>query len=92
MTGSSIDLTDGFYHFRNRNLASWFTFPLENLTAQELGVDMIYDEQECRDVPVAPDTYVWAAFEAMPMGWAWALWMCRETLTDVMLTASRRFA
>jgi hypothetical protein len=85
----SVDLRDGFYQFKNVALASWFTINLPGLTAREMGVDTIYDEETGCERRADPDEFVWAAFQGMPMGWTWALWVCHETLCDVMEVAAR---
>ena len=73
----------------NKDLASWFTINLPGLTAGEMGVTTVYDECTGRERAADPQEFVWAAFQGMPMGWTWALWVCHETLTDVMEVAAR---
>ena len=85
----SVDLRDGFYQFMNKDLASWFTINLPGLTAGEMGVTTVYDECTGRERAADPQEFVWAAFQGMPMGWTWALWVCHETLTNVMEVAAR---
>ena len=89
LNSGSVDLRDGFYQFMSKDLASWFTINLPGLTAAEMGVTTVYDELTGRERAVDPDEFVWAAFQGMPMGWTWALWVCHETLTDVIEVAAR---
>ena len=86
--GASADLCDGFYQFRARHLASWFGINIRGVTAGDLGITKIYHEDKRREVNVFPEMFVWPCFEALPMGWAWAPWVCHETLVDVMLATS----
>ena len=85
----SVDLRDGFYQFMNKDLASWFTINLPGPTAAEMGVTTLYDETTGMDRDADPDEFVWACFQGMPMGWTWALWVCHETVSDVMEVAAR---
>lgn len=73
----------------NKGLSSWFTINLPGLTAAEMGVTTVYDELTGQERTADPDEFVWAAFQGMPMGWTWALWVCHETLTDVMEVAAQ---
>ena len=84
-----VDLRGGFYQFMNKDLALWFTINLPGLTAAEMGITTVYDELTGRGRDADPDEFVWAAFQGMPMGWTWALWVCHETPTDVMEVAAR---
>ncbi|CAK0896305.1 unnamed protein product [Prorocentrum cordatum] len=59
---------------------------LLQMDAGELGVTQLYGEELGRYVDISPDTRVWPCFEALPMGWSWALWTCQEVLIDTMGT------
>ena len=73
---ASVDLKDSFHQFKNEKLASWFTVPLEGLTAAELGVERAFDDETQEWKQVDGGDFVWAAYCGMPMGWSWALWIC----------------
>lgn len=83
LRGASVDLKDGFHQFLNPQVAPWFSFGLRGLTAGELGVAEMIDENGHR-VPVDAGRHVWAAYGGMAMGWSWALWVCNETLMHTM--------
>ncbi|CAK0806818.1 unnamed protein product, partial [Prorocentrum cordatum] len=83
LVAGSVDLQDGFYQFRHPAWGSWMCFDIE-VSAGELGVTQLYDEDLGRYIDISPDSRVWPCFEALPMGWSWALWICQEVLIDTM--------
>ncbi|CAK0907095.1 unnamed protein product [Prorocentrum cordatum] len=83
LCAGSVDLMDGFYQFADPSWGSWMCFDVE-VTADELGLDSIYDEKLGRRVAVSGDDVIWPCFAALPMGWSWALWICHEVLVDAM--------
>ena len=88
MWGALVDLQDGFHQFLNPQLASWFVLNLCGVTAEELGVTEMYDDDLGEFVKLSPEQYVWPAYGGMAMGWSWALWVCHETLAAVMSDAA----
>ncbi|CAK0909779.1 unnamed protein product [Prorocentrum cordatum] len=86
LCAGSVDLMDGFYQFADPSWGSWMCFDVE-VTADELGIDSIYDEKLGRRVAVSGDDVIWPCFAALPMGWSWALWICHEVLVDAMVEA-----
>ncbi|CAK0878561.1 unnamed protein product, partial [Prorocentrum cordatum] len=86
LCAGSVDLMDGFYQFADPSWGSWMCFDVE-VTADELGLDSIYDEKLGRRVAVSGDDVIWPCFAALPMGWSWALWICHEVLVDAMVEA-----
>ncbi|CAK0825073.1 unnamed protein product, partial [Prorocentrum cordatum] len=83
LCAGSVDLMDGFYQFADPSWGSSMCFDVE-VTADEIGLDSIFDEKLGRRVAVAPDEVIWPCFAALPMGWSWALWICHEVLVDAM--------
>ncbi|CAK0858128.1 unnamed protein product, partial [Prorocentrum cordatum] len=83
LCAGSVDLIDGVSQFADPSWGSWMCFDVQ-VTADELGIGTIYDEKLKRRVRVAPDEPIWPCFAALPMGWGWALWICREVLVDAM--------
>ena len=83
MYGASVDLTDGIYQFLTQSVASWFCFDAE-VTGDEFGVSEIWDDASRTMVPVAGDAPLFPAFLGMPMGWKWALYICRSVVEDVV--------
>ena len=79
--GASVDLLDGFYQFKNIDLASWFCLG-ESFSALEAGVTQVYDEELREWQDVAPDCQLWACFGGLAMGWSWALYFCHEALSE----------
>ena len=79
--GASIDLLDGFYQFKNIDLASWFCLG-ESFSAEEAGVSRVYDEELREWQDVEPDCQLWACFGGLAMGWSWALYFCHEALSE----------
>ncbi|CAK0906705.1 unnamed protein product, partial [Prorocentrum cordatum] len=83
LVAGSVDLQDGFYQFRHPAWGSWMCFDIE-MDAGELWVTQLYDEELGRYIDIGPDSRVWPRFEALPMGWSRALWICQEVLVDTM--------
>lgn len=78
---ATIDLRDSFYQFSVPRLASWFCAPQAE-KASVWGVTEVYDED--LDACVHDDTPLFFAVQAMPMGWAWALYFCQSIMSDVV--------
>ncbi|CAK0802318.1 unnamed protein product, partial [Prorocentrum cordatum] len=81
LCAGSFDLMGGFYQFADPSWESWMCFDVQ-VTADELGIDAIYDAKLQRRVP--PDEPIWSCFAALPIGWSFALWICLEVLVNAM--------
>ena len=89
LVAGSVDLCDGLYQSRCKRMGSWFGINFPGCTANGLGISTVYDEATGKDEAIGPDEFVWPCFEALPMGWSWALWVCHETPVDCMAVAAR---
>ncbi|CAK0812001.1 unnamed protein product, partial [Prorocentrum cordatum] len=85
---ATVDLKDGFHQFKIPHLSEWFVFDMPGVQAKDLGVHQVYDGDAKAFVDVAPDDYVWPAYGGLAMGWSWALWICHETLAQVMRSSA----
>lgn len=80
---ATIDLRDSFYQFSVPRMASWFC-AAQGETAAEWGVSQVYDEDADEFLDVSPGTVLFFAVQAMPMGWAWALYFCQAIMSDAV--------
>ena len=90
--GSEMDVSDCFYQFDLKEMASWFgiDYPLTVRTWRKHGIDIkqIYDESLGTHVTVSDDQTLFPVISVMPMGWSWALFLANETVAHVVRTSS----
>ena len=84
--GASVDLTDGFNQFWVPSVADWFCLDYQ-VRAGDFGVTSTWCPTAGGQVEVGPDEMLFPAFEALPMGWSWALWMCHGAVASAMRRA-----
>ena len=75
------DVRDAFYQFAVPELGSWFCID-ERFRAGELGITRAWCDAACGYVPVTESTHIYLAFDAMCMGWSWALHFCQSAVTS----------
>ena len=80
--GATADVDDCFYQFRNLELASWFGID-ELLRPWDFGVYTAYDDELGGFAPIGSDELLFPVFEAVPMGWTWALHLCNEAIAKL---------
>lgn len=87
--GMEADVNDCFYRFGIPELAHFFSINHPMTTAQwrRLGVDVgrIYDQERGGTFRPHDDQLLFPCFQAVPMGWAWALFFCNEAVLNIAL-------
>ena len=82
--GMEADVNDCFYRFGIPELAHFFSInhPLTTAQWRRLGVDFgrIYDHERGGTFRPDDDQLLYPCFQAVPMGWAWALFFCNEAV------------
>lgn len=48
-----------------------------------LSVDSVYCSSEKRTIRVEDGMTLFPCFQAVPMGWTWALWLCKEAVLNI---------
>lgn len=90
----SGDVSDCFYNFRVKRLASWFSFDDKFTIGElrEMGYDItsLFNDDLQQEELVYDSDWVYACFGGLPMGWAWALYFANEAIVH-QSTASRGF-
>ena len=79
--GASIDMWNGFYQLKNRDLGDWFGIDGPH-AASYWDVASVYDPEQRAEVPVRRDEVIFPVFEGMAMGWSWALYFCNEIFSN----------
>ena len=80
--GGDSDVDDSFYQFSIAELASWFCID-ELLDPLAFGVQRVWDDDQRKFTPVVAGERMYPAFEAMAMGWTWALHFCYESVAKL---------
>ena len=90
----SGDVSDCFYNFRVKRLASWFgfddKFTIGELRSMGYDIQTLYDDDQQCETSVDDSDWVYACFGGLPMGWSWALYFANETVV-YQSSASRGF-
>ena len=89
--GSTIDLVDSFYQFSVKQFASWFGCRWGR-KARDWGVSEVWSEEEVCMIPVEPDQVLYFCFEALPMGWSWAMYFCQDVVAGAVSRVGRSLA
>ena len=75
------DVRDAFYQFATPELGSWFAID-ERFEAGTFGITRAWSDQASDYVEVADSTRVYLGFDAMCMGWSWALHFCQSAVSS----------
>ena len=73
--GNIGDVSDAFYQFSVSPLAEWFGLD-DPVRAGDFDVSRVWYCDLGGYVDIGPGDIVYAVFEGMPQGWAWALHFC----------------
>lgn len=92
ITGSSADLTDGFYQFFSERLASWFSLGYVcsgEEVGQLLGQPFVacFDDDTQSFVAAYASSQYAVCFRGLPMGWSWSLYFCNDAISSCMKSA-----
>ena len=82
ITGSAADVNDCFYQFCLPEASSWFGVR-RLVDAYSWGARRIYDDDLREFRRVVPGEMLYPVFEAVPMGWAFALHFCHEAVARI---------
>ena len=86
--GSEMDVSDCFYQFQIKEMASWFGIDYPKTAAfwrgRGVSLDRIFDEEAGRYVSVKDGTVLFPVVNVMPMGWTWALFFANETVAHLV--------
>ena len=80
--GGTADVDDAFYQWKVPQLASWFGID-EQLNPLDFGVDTVWDDDVGNYTTVRDGELMYPVFEAMAMGWTWALHFCNESVAAI---------
>ena len=75
------DVRDAFYQFSIPEMGSWFIID-ERFRAGELGLTRAWCDTVNDIVDVSPSTWIYLDFNAMCMGWSWALHFCQSSVSS----------
>ena len=75
------DVRDAFYQFATPELGSWFAID-ERFEAGTFGITRAWSDQAGDYVEVSDSTRVYLGFDAMCMGWSWALHFCQSAVSS----------
>eukprot|EP00438_Fugacium_kawagutii_P030000 Skav225301 [mRNA] locus=scaffold445:112717:116856:+ [translate_table: standard] len=81
------DVNDCFYRFCLPELADFFAIDHALTSSQwrQVGIqcDSVYDHRVGREISVGDDCVLFPCFQAIPMGWSWALWLCQQAVLSI---------
>ena len=84
--GSASDVNDCFYQFSLREAGAWFGIR-QSVDAASWGVTHVFDDALGRRRPVRPGEQLFPVFEAIPMGWSFALHFVHEAVANLVSTS-----
>ena len=91
--GSEMDVSDCFYQFEVKEMASWFGIDFPRTAGfwpdQGVSLDKIFDEESGRYVPVTDGTTLFPVVNVMPMGRTWALFFANETVAHLVAKSDK---
>ena len=86
--GTEMDVSDCFYQFEIRQMASWFGIDMPRKSSfwieHGFKVESVYSEEYDSFHPVRADTVLYPVIGVMPMGWTWALFFANETVAHLV--------
>ena len=81
------DVNDCFYRFGVPELAHYFAIdhPLSAAEWSRLGIEskVVFDHDVKYDCRTDEHELLWPCFQAVPMGWSWALFFCHEAVLEI---------
>ena len=90
--GSEMDVSDCFYRFEIKEMASWFGIDSPSRVGywndNGFGLQTVYDEDLTRHVPVTESDILYPVIAVMPMGWTWALFFANESVASIVRECS----
>ena len=91
--GSEMGVSDCFYRFDIKEMASWFGIDAPNSVDywNSNGFDLhsVFDEDMLRNVPVNSSDVLCPVIAVMPMGRTWALFFANETVASIVRECSK---
>eukprot|EP00435_Cladocopium_sp_Y103_P021954 s1233_g5.t1 len=85
--GTEMDVADCFYQFSLPQCAKWFGIndprPVREWRSAGISFERVFDEDLDQWVDVSAESTVYPVFNAMPMGWTWALFFANETVSHI---------
>ena len=85
--GRECDVNDCFYRFAVPELSHFFAInhPLTAQQWKDLGVcsERVFDPDAGCNVKTHSEQLLYPCFQAVPMGWSWALFLCNEAVVSI---------
>eukprot|EP00439_Symbiodinium_sp_Y106_P037111 s1103_g4.t1 len=86
--GTEMDVSDCFYQFDLKEMASWFGIDFPNAAhfwrRHGIPVEEIYNEESGSYEKVDEYDMLYPVISVMPMGWTWALFFANETVAHLV--------
>ena len=85
--GRECDVNDCFYRFAVPELSHFFAInhPLTAQQWKDLGIcsERVFDPDAGCNVKTHSEQLLYPCFQAVPMGWSWALFLCNEAVVSI---------